>query len=162
MAIAPDTAIAIRRVPGGDALRLANIDPARYPPASFPTDPAQAVDTAHHAWGNYFVCAYKGCFEWAASAGVDLEPAGLEVMVHGTVPLGESLLKNKRTWRERERERGDGMGWRERDRMDARPFICAPFFHSTPQAPACPRPPPWYARACWQSWPCTGRPRRRG
>ena len=103
MAIAPDTAIAIRRVPdGGGAaaaaagLRLANVDPARYPAATFSVDPAQAVDTAHHAWGNYFVCAYKGAFEWAASAGLSLEPAGLEVMVHGTVPLGELRGRRKK------------------------------------------------------------------
>jgi N-acetylgalactosamine kinase len=94
MAIAPDTAIAIRKAPEGaeggtPTLRIANVDPGRYPAATFPADPAQAVDTAHHSWANYFVCAYKGVFEWAASAGLDVEPAGLEVMVHGTVPLGE-------------------------------------------------------------------------
>lgn len=78
----------------------------------------QKVDTDNHSWANYFMCAYKvsrartpmhvlppswreapellsrccapqGVFEFLASKGVQQQPVGLEVMVHGTVPTGE-------------------------------------------------------------------------
>lgn len=138
MAIAPDTAIAVRRVEGGDRLRLANVDPARYPAASFSTDPAQAVDTAHHAWGNYFVCAYKGAFEWAASQGVGLEPAGLEVMVHGTVPLGECCggVCASKKWGEREKGMGGWDGGERRERKKKGVFLLTTLSLSLPPSPS--------------------------
>ncbi len=45
-------------------------------------------------WGNYFLAAYKGAFErLAAGAGGGAPPApvGLQVMVHGRVPIGGGL-----------------------------------------------------------------------
>lgn len=42
-----------------------------------------------HNWGNYFLAAYKGVFEHLEGKGVAApSPAGLQVMVHGTVPTG--------------------------------------------------------------------------
>lgn len=43
-----------------------------------------------HNWGNYFVAAYKGVFEHLDGKGVLAPaPAGLQLMVHGTVPTGQ-------------------------------------------------------------------------
>jgi N-acetylgalactosamine kinase len=93
-------------------LRLANLDSAAYPPAVFSADPDQAVDVANHSWGNYFLAAYKGVHDFlreraagGASAGQSADGAtttthpsltpsplpSLEVLVHGTVPLGSGL-----------------------------------------------------------------------
>lgn len=42
-----------------------------------------------HAWGNYFLAAYKGVFEHLAAKGQPAPaPVGLQIMVHGTVPTG--------------------------------------------------------------------------
>eukprot|EP00882_Tetradesmus_deserticola_P016206 GHRQ01017289.1.p1 GENE.GHRQ01017289.1~~GHRQ01017289.1.p1 ORF type:complete len:350 (+),score=139.38 GHRQ01017289.1:90-1139(+) len=90
MAVRQDTIVAIRR--GGDKLVVANLEAAVYPDIEFGTDPAQPVDVVNHTWGNYFLSAYKGVFEHLASKGVAAPPAvGLQVMVHGTVPLGSGL-----------------------------------------------------------------------
>lgn len=92
-------------------LRLANLDSAAYPPAVFSADPDQPVDVANHSWGNYFLAAYKGVHDFlrgravagAATAGASAGGAppttatvptplpSLEVLVHGTVPLGSGL-----------------------------------------------------------------------
>ena len=59
----------------------------------FDADPSTAVDTDHHSWGNYFVCGYKGVFEFLESKGgtPPPTPCSLDVLVHGTVPLGSGL-----------------------------------------------------------------------
>jgi N-acetylgalactosamine kinase len=95
--------------PEAPTLRLANLDSAAYPPAVFSADPDQPVDVANHSWGNYFLAAYKGVHDFlrgravgggAPSAGGAPPPApshlptplpSLEVLVHGTVPLGSGL-----------------------------------------------------------------------
>jgi N-acetylgalactosamine kinase len=89
MAIANDTVVAVRRTADGTTLAVANVNAAEYPAATFSTDPAQPVDTANHSWANYFLAAYKGVFEHLGAAAP--APAGLQVMVHGTVPLGRGL-----------------------------------------------------------------------
>uniref|UniRef100_A0A383V891 Galactokinase n=1 Tax=Tetradesmus obliquus TaxID=3088 RepID=A0A383V891_TETOB len=90
MAIRQDTIVAIRR--GGDKLVVANLEAEQYPEIEFGTDPAQALDVAKHTWANYFLSAYKGVFEHLQSKGIAApSPVGLQVMVHGTVPLGSGL-----------------------------------------------------------------------
>lgn len=43
----------------------------------------------NHAWGNYFLAAYKGVWEHLAAKGAPPPPPlGLQVMIHGTVPTG--------------------------------------------------------------------------
>ncbi|GAB2298485.1 hypothetical protein Dimus_032548 [Dionaea muscipula] len=47
----------------------------------------QEVDLKILKWGHYFICGYKGCYEYAKSKGVDVgNPVGLDVLVNGTVP----------------------------------------------------------------------------
>eukprot|EP00878_Enallax_costatus_P007409 GHUV01007759.1.p1 GENE.GHUV01007759.1~~GHUV01007759.1.p1 ORF type:complete len:239 (+),score=42.35 GHUV01007759.1:123-839(+) len=90
MAINQDTIVAIAR--GGDKLSVANAEDAKYPAVEFGTDPAQAVDVGKHSWANYFLAAYKGVFEFLQSKGIAAPaPVGLQVMIHGTVPLGSGL-----------------------------------------------------------------------
>ena len=51
----------------------------------------QSVDTASHAWGNYFLAAYKGLHEHLRSSGHHVDLTGLSVMVDGQVPTGSGL-----------------------------------------------------------------------
>jgi hypothetical protein len=82
--------VAVRRA--GDRLAISNLESTKYPDTFLSIDPAQEVDVGKHAWGNYFLGAYKGVFEHLAEAGGQPPaPVGLEVLVHGRVPTGELL-----------------------------------------------------------------------
>ncbi|KAL4860073.1 Galactokinase [Chlorella vulgaris] len=90
MALAVDTVVAVRKA--GDQLIVCNVEASKYPEKAFSIDPAQEVDVGKHNWGNYFVAAYKGVFEHLAGKGMLAPaPAGLQLMVHGTVPTGGGL-----------------------------------------------------------------------
>ncbi|EFN57575.1 hypothetical protein CHLNCDRAFT_57327 [Chlorella variabilis] len=83
-----DTVVAVRK--SGDQLVVCNVEAGKYPEKTFSIDPAQEVDVGKHNWGNYFLAAYKGVFEYLGGKGVATPPpVGLQVMVHGTVPTGE-------------------------------------------------------------------------
>jgi len=89
MAIAFDTVVAVRKA-GGD-LHIANLDSDRFQDVHFQADPSQAVDTEHHTWANYLMCAYKGVHEHLEARGTPVPPVGLQLMVHGTVPAGAGV-----------------------------------------------------------------------
>ncbi|KAI8476482.1 MAG: ribosomal protein S5 domain 2-type protein [Monoraphidium minutum] len=90
MALRLDTVVAIRR--GGDKLVVGNLDGEKFPVVEYDTDPAQTVDVANHVWANYFLAAYKGVYDHLKAKGADPpKPVGLQVMVHGVVPLGGGL-----------------------------------------------------------------------
>lgn len=90
MAINQDTIVAIAR--GGNKLSCANLENDKYAAIEFSTDPGQAVDVGKHTWANYFLSAYKGVFEFLHSKGLPTPtPVGLQVMLHGTVPVGSGL-----------------------------------------------------------------------
>lgn len=94
MAIVLDTVVCIRR--GGDAIHLCNLDP-KYSEQRFSVDPEQEINVENHSWGNYFLCAYKGVYEFLKNSGDKSgissppSPIGLEIMVHGRVPTGGGL-----------------------------------------------------------------------
>ncbi|KAG0496535.1 hypothetical protein HPP92_001226 [Vanilla planifolia] len=93
MAIRQDTIIAIGRAGAGDPklLRIANVN-EKYAMCTYQADPHQEIDLKNHKWGHYFLCGYKGFFEYAKTKGVDLgEPIGLNIIVDGTVPTGSGL-----------------------------------------------------------------------
>jgi N-acetylgalactosamine kinase len=93
MAIRQDTIIAIRKKTKGSEklIKIANVDD-KYTTCTYPADPNQEVDLKNHKWGHYFICGYKGFFEYAKSKGMDLgAPVGLDVIVDGTVPTGSGL-----------------------------------------------------------------------
>ncbi|KAK6254357.1 GHMP kinase N-terminal domain - like 6 [Theobroma cacao] len=94
MAIRQDTIVAIRKHDKGEAeklLRIANVND-KYTPCTYPADPNQEIDLKNHRWGHYFICGYKGYYEYAKSKGVDVGvPVGLDVLVDGTVPTGSGL-----------------------------------------------------------------------
>ncbi|KAJ8766296.1 hypothetical protein K2173_022355 [Erythroxylum novogranatense] len=92
MAIRQDTIVAIRKNDSGKSLRIANVNDQKYTMCTYPADPDQSIDLKNHRWGHYFVCGYKGYFEFAKSKGVSIdEPVGLDVLVDGTVPTGSGL-----------------------------------------------------------------------
>ncbi|GJP63152.1 hypothetical protein CLOP_g20226 [Closterium sp. NIES-67] len=107
MAIHLDTLVAIRCVPPTSSvaapagkegspspprLRVANMDPAKYPAVEFSIDARQEVDTNNHSWGNYFLCGYKGVWDHVHETGCREQPtSGLDVLVDGCVPLGSGL-----------------------------------------------------------------------
>ncbi|XP_058000872.1 galactokinase isoform X2 [Hevea brasiliensis] len=94
MAIRQDTIVAIRKHDAGEAqkfLRIANVND-KYTMCTYPADPNQEIDLKNHRWGHYFICGYKGYYEYAKSKEVDVGvPVGLDVLVDGTVPTGSGL-----------------------------------------------------------------------
>ncbi|MQM02343.1 hypothetical protein Taro_035108 [Colocasia esculenta] len=98
MAIRQDMIVAIRkRTDGEKVLRIANVN-EKYEMCTYPADPSQAclcafdVDLKNHKWGHYFICGYKGFYEYVKLKGIDAgEPVGLDVLVDGTVPTGSGL-----------------------------------------------------------------------
>mmetsp|Transcript_8583 Transcript_8583/g.28088 ORF Transcript_8583/g.28088 Transcript_8583/m.28088 type:complete len:363 (+) Transcript_8583:119-1207(+) len=90
MALEIETVVAIRKADHAK-IRLRNLDP-KYAPIEFEASPEQAVDTANHSWGNYFICGLKGVYEHLEAAGMTKPAAcGLDVLVHGNVPAGSGL-----------------------------------------------------------------------
>ncbi|KAK8938745.1 Galactokinase [Platanthera zijinensis] len=93
MAIRQDTIVAIRKAGTEEpkVLRIANVND-KYTMCTYPADPNQEVDLKNHRWGHYFLCGYKGFYEYAKSKGLHVgEPLGLDVIVDGTVPTGSGL-----------------------------------------------------------------------
>ncbi|XP_040991123.1 galactokinase [Juglans microcarpa x Juglans regia] len=94
MAIRQDTIVAIRKHDEGDAekvLKIANVND-KYTMCTYPADPDQEINLKDHKWGHYFICGYKGYYEYAKLKGVNAgSPVGLDVLVDGTVPTGSGL-----------------------------------------------------------------------
>lgn len=93
MAIRQDTIVAIRKRDADEekVLRIANVND-KYAMCTYPADPNQEIDLKNHKWGHYFVCGYKGFYEYAKSQGVNVgEPVGLDVLIDGIVPTGSGL-----------------------------------------------------------------------
>ncbi|XP_061369261.1 galactokinase-like isoform X2 [Gastrolobium bilobum] len=92
MAIRQDTIVAIRKVPTQNILRIANSNHHKYPLCTYPANPNQVLDLKNHKWGHYFVCGYKGFYDYVKLKGVDVgQPVGLDVLVDGTVLTGSGL-----------------------------------------------------------------------
>ncbi|CAK9254693.1 unnamed protein product [Sphagnum jensenii] len=96
MAIRQDTVVAIGRSNNTQEnppmLHIANIDSEEFKTCSFQADPAQEVNLENHVWANYFLCGYKGVFEYLAHNAQDIRPpVGLNAVVDGTVPIGAGL-----------------------------------------------------------------------
>ncbi|KAG8370552.1 hypothetical protein BUALT_Bualt14G0129000 [Buddleja alternifolia] len=92
MAIKQDTIVAIRKCEGEKVLRIANVNREKYSMCTYAADPDQEIDLKNHKWGHYFICGYKGFYEYAKSKGIDAgKTVGLEVVVDGIVPTGSGL-----------------------------------------------------------------------
>lgn len=94
MAIRQDTIVAIRKCELNEkekCLKIANVND-KYAVCYYPADPDQDIDLKNHRWGHYFICGYKGFYEYVKSKGKDAgKPVGLEVVVDGIVPTGSGL-----------------------------------------------------------------------
>ncbi|XP_068659747.1 galactokinase-like [Aristolochia californica] len=94
MAIRPDTIVAIRKHQPDESpkhLRIANMND-KYTMCTYPAEPSQEIDLKNLKWGDYFLCGYKGFYDFAKSKGVDVGvPVGLDILVDGTVPTGSGL-----------------------------------------------------------------------
>ncbi|CAI9771113.1 unnamed protein product [Fraxinus pennsylvanica] len=94
MAIRQDTIVAIRKhdVDEDKVIRIGNVNCDKYSMCTYPVDPEQEIDLKNHKWGHYFICGYKGFYEYAKSKGMSVgEPLGLDIMVDGIVPTGSGL-----------------------------------------------------------------------
>ncbi|ERN03312.1 galactokinase [Amborella trichopoda] len=94
MAIRQDTIIAIRKHESEEAAKVLTISNVndKYTTCTYPADPDQNIDLKDHKWGHYFICGYKGYYEFAKSKGIDVGvPVGLDVLVDGIVPTGSGL-----------------------------------------------------------------------
>lgn len=94
MAIRQDTIVAIRKRDAGESeklIRIANVND-KYSMCTYPANPNQDIDLKNHKWGHYFICGYKGYYEYATKKGINVGvPVGLDVLVDGTVPTGSGL-----------------------------------------------------------------------
>ncbi|KAK1390371.1 galactokinase-like [Heracleum sosnowskyi] len=92
MAIRQDTIVAIRKRSDGEkVIRIGNVND-KYELCTYPADPTQEIDLKNHRWGHYFICGYKGFYEYAKVKGLEVgPPVGLDVLVDGTVPTGSGL-----------------------------------------------------------------------
>ncbi|XP_078446670.1 mevalonate/galactokinase family protein isoform X2 [Wolffia australiana] len=92
MAIRQDAVVAIRKRPDAEkVLRIANVKD-KYSMCTYAADPCQEVDLKNHKWGHYFICGYKGFYEYAKANKISVgEPVGLDVLIDGTVPTGSGL-----------------------------------------------------------------------
>ncbi|XP_020230217.1 galactokinase [Cajanus cajan] len=92
MAIRQDTIMAIRRNESEKVLKIANVNGGKYSVCTYHADPLQEIDLRNHKWGHYFICGYKGFYDYAKLKGVNVgEPIGLDVLVDGIVPTGSGL-----------------------------------------------------------------------
>ncbi|KAK9139159.1 hypothetical protein Scep_008840 [Stephania cephalantha] len=94
MAIRQDTIVAIRKrgvEESPKVLRIGNVND-KYEMCTYDADPEQEIDLKNHKWGHYFICGYKGFYEFAKAKGLDVgTPVGLDVLIDGTVPTGSGL-----------------------------------------------------------------------
>ncbi|KDO71985.1 hypothetical protein CISIN_1g048621mg, partial [Citrus sinensis] len=94
MAIRQDTIVAIRKHVSGETekvLKIANVSD-KYSLCTYPAEPDQELDLKHHQWGHYFICGYKGFYEYVKAKGLDVgPPVGLDILVDGIVPTGSGL-----------------------------------------------------------------------
>ena len=91
MAIGLDTIVAVKVDRESDKLIVSNTDPA-YTPKEFGVDPDQPVDTASLHWTNYFMCGYKGVFDFLQETQrASPAPVGLRMVIDGVVPQGSGL-----------------------------------------------------------------------
>ncbi|KAK4257872.1 hypothetical protein QN277_007403 [Acacia crassicarpa] len=92
MAIRQDTIVAIRKNEDERIIRVANVIDEKYTTCTYPADPDQELDLRNHRWGHYFICGYKGYYDYAKLKGVDVgQPIGIDVLVDGIVPTGSGL-----------------------------------------------------------------------
>lgn len=95
MAIRQDTIVAIRKrdpEESNETLQIANVLSEKYGPCTYPADPNQDIDLKNHKWAHYFICGYKGLYEYLKLKGEDVESrVGLDVLIDGTVPAGSGL-----------------------------------------------------------------------
>ncbi|ESR32588.1 hypothetical protein CICLE_v10004815mg [Citrus x clementina] len=94
MAIRQDTIVVIRKHVSGETekvLKIANVSD-KYSLCTYPAEPDQELDSKHHQWGHYFICGYKGFYEYVKAKGLDVgPPVGLDILVDGIVPTGSGL-----------------------------------------------------------------------
>jgi galactokinase len=105
MAISADAILAVSATTAapsgkdGITVRIANVDPHRFPEREFtvaiPADAAaqieSGIDASVHEWSNYFRAGLAGALRLLRRKGVALEPAVLDVLMDGSVPPGGGL-----------------------------------------------------------------------
>ncbi|CAN1300211.1 GAL1 [Linum perenne] len=94
MAIRHDMILAIRKndKDGEKLVRIANVDEKNYSMCTYPANPNQEIDLKNHKWGHYFICGRKDVGGTTMGDNVFFdESVGLDVMVHGTIPIGSGF-----------------------------------------------------------------------
>src|SRR5579871_2411708 len=91
MAVAVDIIIAVAIIPTSDedsVIEVANLQPDKFPARSFivPKEGHIEIDDTKHEWTNYFKSGMRGALELLRKKGWNDKPAGMKVLVHGTVP----------------------------------------------------------------------------
>jgi galactokinase len=96
MAVEADLLLAVRVTPENSTIKIANALP-KYPQREFEVPAAGSgdleIDGTQLEWSNYFKAGYRGVVEFLRRNGLAAaaQPAGMEILVDGTVPSGGGL-----------------------------------------------------------------------
>ena len=96
MAITADVSIAVSpNTSSPPTVRVANVDPSKYPTRSFPI-PAPGkdleIDAEAHDWSNYCKAGLRGAYGiLKQKKGNDFQSVGMDILVDGSVPAGGGL-----------------------------------------------------------------------
>ncbi|KAH7046014.1 galactokinase [Macrophomina phaseolina] len=97
MAVTADVLIAVAVRPASEAprVRIANVNPDKFPTREFEI-PAQGevpIDASAHEWTNYFKSGLRGAAKLLAQkkGKVDYASVGMDILLDGTVPAGGGL-----------------------------------------------------------------------
>jgi len=93
MAIEKDTIVAIASTTDTTNIELVNVDGRKFPGVQMDVDEGQKVEFSSTGWGSYFLCGYKGVFDYLRENQLDIPKTryGLRVVVHGRVPTGAGV-----------------------------------------------------------------------
>ncbi|KAG5953691.1 hypothetical protein E4U53_003678 [Claviceps sorghi] len=99
MAITADAVIAVAATPTAEGassfkVTISNVEDSKFPAKEInvPLDSELEIDATKFEWTNYFKSGLRGALELLRKKhGSALRPCSMEIMVHGTVPVGGGL-----------------------------------------------------------------------
>jgi galactokinase len=97
MAVTVDVLVAVAVHPTATGsvptIRMSNVEDWKFPSREFeiPVDGDIPIDATLHEWTNYFKSGLNGAFRLLRKRNPSFTPAGMDIVVHGTVPAGSGL-----------------------------------------------------------------------
>lgn len=97
MAVTADVLIAVAVRPASEAprVRIANVNPEKFPTREFeiPAHGEVPIDASAHEWTNYFKSGLRGAAKLLAKkkGKAEFASVGMDILLDGTVPAGGGL-----------------------------------------------------------------------